>query len=59
MFANTFRDYAEVHVRVLTYYNCCYYCIVCEHWSDTREYITRSAKLWNKWIRLSCYYSRV
>jgi len=26
---------------------------------DTREFITRSAELWNRWIRLSCNYSRV
>ena len=26
---------------------------------DTHEFITRSAELWNRWIRLSCYYNRV
>jgi len=33
--------------------------IVWELWSDTREFITRSVELWTRWIRLSCYYSRV
>ena len=26
---------------------------------DTREFITRTVGLWNRWIRLSCYYNRV
>ena len=26
---------------------------------DTRESITLTAELWNRWIRLSCYYNRV
>ena len=29
--------------------------IVYEHWTDTREFITRTAELWNRWIRLSSY----
>ena len=33
------------------------HCIAWEH--DTPESITRSAELWNRWIRLSCYYNRV
>jgi len=31
--------------------------IVDEHWPETREFITRSVELWNRWIRLSCYYN--
>jgi len=31
--------------------------IVCEHWPDTCEYITWTVELWNRWIRLSCYYN--
>jgi len=30
-----------------------------EHWPDNREFITRTIELWNRWIRLSCYYNRV
>jgi len=26
---------------------------------DTREFIMRSAELWNRWNRFSCYYNRV
>jgi len=33
--------------------------IVYEHWPDTHEFITRTVELWNRWIRLSCYYNRV
>ena len=33
--------------------------IVYKHWPDTRELITRTVELWNRWIRLSCYYNRV
>jgi len=33
--------------------------IAWEHWSDTRELISRSAEFWNRWIRLSCYDNRV
>ena len=33
--------------------------IVYEHWPETRECITRTIELWNRWIRLSCYYNRV
>ena len=29
------------------------------HWPDTREFITRTVELWNRWIRLLCYYNRV
>ena len=29
--------------------------IVYEHWPETREFITRTVELWNRWIRLSCY----
>jgi len=34
-------------------------CTVYEHWPETREFITRTIELWNRWMRLSCYYSRV
>jgi len=30
-----------------------------EHWSETREFITRTIELWNRWIRLSFNYNRV
>ena len=33
--------------------------IISEHWPETREFITRTVELWNRWIRLSCYYNRV
>mgnify|MGYP007133234786 FL=1 len=33
--------------------------IVYEHWPETHEFITRTVELWNKWIRLSCYYNTV
>jgi len=33
--------------------------IVYKHWTDTHEFITRTVELWNRWIRLSCYYNRV
>jgi len=33
--------------------------IVFEYWPETREFITRTFELWNRWIRLSCYYNRV
>jgi len=36
-----------------------HFCIVWEHWPDTREFITRSVELWNRWISVSCYYNRV
>jgi len=26
---------------------------------ETREFVTRTVELWNRWIRLSCYYNRV
>ena len=26
------------------------YCIVYEHWPETREFITRTIELWNRWI---------
>ena len=32
---------------------------VYKHWPDTREFITQTVELWNKWIRLSCYNTRV
>jgi len=32
--------------------------IVYEHWPDTREVITQTVELWNRWVRLSCYYNR-
>jgi len=35
------------------------YGIVYKHWPDTREFVTRTVELWNRWIRLSCYYNRV
>jgi len=35
------------------------YSIVNEQWPDTREFITRTVELWNRWIRLPCYYNRV
>jgi len=31
--------------------------IVYNHWSDTREFITRTVELWNRWISQSCYYN--
>ena len=34
------------------------YSIAWEHWPDTLEFITRSAVLWYRWIRPSCYYNR-
>jgi len=33
--------------------------VVCEHWPATCEFITQTIKLWNRWIRMSCYYNRV
>jgi len=33
--------------------------IVYKHWPDTCEFITQTIELWNRWIRLSCYYNRV
>jgi len=33
--------------------------IVNKHWPDTCEFIIRTVELWNRWIRLSCYYNRV
>ena len=33
--------------------------IVDEHWPETHEFITWTVELWNRWIRLSCYYNRV
>jgi len=36
-----------------------YSIIVYEHWPATREFITWTIVLWNRWIRLSCYYNRV
>jgi len=33
--------------------------IVYTYWPDTREFITQTVELWNRWIRLSCYYNRV
>jgi len=33
--------------------------IVYKHWPDTHEFITQTVELWNRWIRLSCYYNRV
>jgi len=33
--------------------------IAWEHWPDTSEFITLSAEFWKRWIRLSCYCSRV
>ena len=32
--------------------------IVYKHWPDTCEFITRTVELWNRWIRLSCYYKQ-
>jgi len=34
-----------------------FWSIVYKHWPDTRAFITRNVELWNRWIRLSCYYS--
>jgi len=37
-----------------------FHCSIAYHYRpDTREVITRTVELWNKWARLSCYYSRV
>jgi len=33
--------------------------IVDEHWPETHESIKQTVELWNRWIRLSCYYNRV
>ena len=33
--------------------------IIYEHWPETREFTTRTIELWNRSIRLSCYYKRV
>jgi len=30
-----------------------------KHWLDTCEFITSSAEFWNRWVRLSCYFSRL
>jgi len=35
------------------------YCIAQTYWPHALEYIKRTAELWNKWIRLSCYYNWV
>jgi len=35
------------------------YLIAYKHWPDTREFITQTVQLWNRWIRLSCYYNRI
>jgi len=43
----------DVDVRVT------YTSIAWEHWPDTREFITQTVELWNRWITLSCYYNRV
>ena len=31
-----------------------YLLIVYKHWPDTREFITQSGELWNRWIKLDC-----
>ena len=33
--------------------------IVYKHWPETFEFITQAVELWNRWIRLSCYYKKV
>jgi len=33
--------------------------IVYKHWPDTSEFIIQTVELWNRWIRLSCFYNRV
>ena len=33
--------------------------IIYKHWPDTREFITRTVELWNRWIKLSCYYNSI
>jgi len=33
--------------------------IVYKHWPGTREFITWTVELWNRWIKLSCCYNRV
>jgi len=30
---------------------------VYENWPETREFITQTVKLWNRWIRPSYYYN--
>jgi len=30
-----------------------------KHWPETREFITQTIGLWNRWIRRSYYYNRV
>jgi len=44
--------YFNVLIKVLQYE----YVIVYKHWPDTREFVTRIVELWNRRIRLSCYY---
>ena len=48
--------YEFVHAGILT---SSWGYITWEHWSDTLEFITRTVELWNRRIRLSCYYNRV
>jgi len=33
--------------------------IVHKHWTDSREFITRTVQLWNRCSRLSCYFNRI
>jgi len=33
--------------------------IVYKHWPETCDFIKQTIELWARWIRLSCYYSRV
>jgi len=48
-----------IFFALLTYTTLWVSCIVYEHWPETREFITQTIELWNRWIRLSCYYNRV
>jgi len=49
-------SYFEVNIFKLDTYETT---IGWEHWPDTHEFITQSAKFWNRGIRLSCYYNRI
>jgi len=48
----------NIHVR-LTLLNHFGVNIVYEHWPNNREFITRTAEFWNRWIWMSCYYNRI
>jgi len=45
MYIPTREEYSYYCRRTLTRY--------------THDFVTRTVELWNRWIRLSCYYNRV